>query len=294
MPLVSIIVPVHNMGSYVAECLSSIECQSLRDIEVLCIDGASSDDSLALCRAFAEQDARFKVISLDCNVGAAGARNRGLEIAQGDFVMFMDADDWYPADTTVERLYRAAVDHGARIAGGQMCEVDAKTGRARTDYRDEDHLSLYNFDGDGMVSYRDWQGDLGYTRFIYERSLLEENNLRFPALCRYEDPVFFVKTMLAAGEFYAIAEPVYCYRVNYKPVELSREAVGDAVEAIVELLVIAQENDLQKLKGWLVDSLQWYLAYDVYHSSTYRLGDALAAPLRKLKALAGRVAPARS
>ena len=43
-----------------------------------------------------------------------------------------------------------------------MCEVDAKTGRARTDYRDEDHLSLYNFDGDGMVSYRDWQGDLGF------------------------------------------------------------------------------------------------------------------------------------
>ncbi|HAM15865.1 MAG TPA: hypothetical protein DCP91_08425 [Eggerthellaceae bacterium] len=282
MPLVSIIVPVHDTGRYVAECLASIERQTLRDIEIICIDDASTDDSLAICRAFAEGDDRFVVVSLQRNEGASAARNHGLDAARSEYVLFMDADDWYPSDTTVERLYRAAVEHGALIAGGQMAEYDSTTGALRTDYRDAGHLSLYHFAGEGFIDYRDWQGDLGYTRFIYKTSLLRDNNIRFPALTCYEDPLFFVKAMLAAGRFYAIPEPVYCYRINYKPAKLTDQAFEDAKESIVELLVIAHQNGLEQLKAWLVESMQWYFAYNILNSRAYKLGEALVAPYRKV------------
>lgn len=281
MPRVSIIVPVYNAGPYVAECLASIERQTLDDIEVICIDDASADDSLAICQCFAAEDARFVIVSLPENEGAAAVRNRGIEMARGDYVLFMDADDWYPSDSTVELLYRAAADHGMNVAGGQMCEVDAETGKERVDFGDDGHLSLYNFDEEGVVAYRDWQGDFGYTRFIYNRALLVDNGIRFPNLIRHEDPVFFVKAMLAAGEFYALPVPVYCYRVNYKPIRFSKKALEDAVDAHVELLMLAQEADLQQLKKWVVESLCWYLTLDVYQSTTYRLGDAIARPYRK-------------
>lgn len=288
MPSVSIIVPIHNSGEYLAECLASIERQSFSDIEVICIDDASTDDSLAVCEMFAASDPRFKVVALEKNVGASGARNRGIDLAQGDYLLFMDADDWYPFDYTVEHLYRAAVDHGARIAGGEMSEVDAETGKIREDYRDEGHLALYNFDESGMVDYRDWQGDFGFTRFIYQRSLIEENGIRFPALIRHEDPVFFVKAMIAAGRFYALSEVVYRYRICYKSSALSERALDDAVEAHVELLLLAEEHNLQKLRGYVVESLRWYMATqspearamldNVYDSWTYRLGNVLISP----------------
>lgn len=288
MPRVSIIIPIHNSGDYIAECLASIERQTLRDIEVLCLDDASTDDSAAVCRAFAESDDRFKLIEIDENIGVSATRNKGIDLARGEFLLFMDSDDWYPYDYTVEHLYRAAVDHGARIAGGEMCEIDAETGFAKTDYREDGHLALYNFDEEGMIDYRDWQGDFGFTRFIYEKSLIEDNAIRFPDLIRHEDPVFFVKAMIAAGRFYALPEVVYSYRINYKPFELSAQAVDDAVEAHAELLALAQQHGLDTLKGYVVESLRWYLTEhspevkqriaEIYDSWTYRLGSVLIAP----------------
>lgn len=297
MTKVSIIVPIHNSAEYLADCLASIERQTLRDIEVLCLDDASTDDSAALCREFSRCDDRFKLVSFPENIGVSATRNKGIELAQGDFLLFMDSDDWYPGDTTVERLYKGAVDHGVAIAGGEMSEVDQNTGKMRIDYTDDPHLQLYNFDKEGVIEYRDWQGDYGFTRFIYERSLINDNNIRFPDLIRHEDPIFFVKAMIAAGRFYAIPEPVYRYRVFHKSYVLSQEAVDDAVEACIELIEIADAHGLKTLRGYVVGTLTWYLTTqapdvlaridEVYQSHSYRLGYAMLAPYRALKATVG-------
>jgi len=258
MPQVSVIVPMHNSAEYLAESLASIEVQTLKDIEIICIDDASEDATLTIYNLFAKDNPCFKLIKFAENQGVARARNTAIHEATGDYIAFMDDDDWYPETTTLEKLYRAAVEHDAPIAGGSFSEFDNRTNEVREDYTDEDHLSCFTFTQEGRVEYRDWQGDFGFQRFIFKREFLLENGIEFPPLIRHEDPVFLVRAMVAAGWFYAIPDVVYRYRFHHKPRMLGAESIDDAMEAIAEILAIAYNNDYQTLRRWQVDLLLVY------------------------------------
>lgn len=97
MPKISIIVPVYNAEKYLRECVESVLHQTLSDLELILVDDGSTDSSPAFCDAFAAQDVRVKVIHKP-NGRAASARNAGLRIASGDYVAFVDADDWISPD----------------------------------------------------------------------------------------------------------------------------------------------------------------------------------------------------
>ena len=124
MPKVSVIVPMHNSVDFLAETLASIEMQTLKDIEVICVNDASTDATMDVYNLFAKDDARFTCIDFEKNQGVAAARNTALQHAAGDYVAFMDDDDWYPRDTTLETLYQVASEHDAPIAGGSFSEYD--------------------------------------------------------------------------------------------------------------------------------------------------------------------------
>lgn len=108
MPQVSVIVPVYNAEKYLAECVDSILAQTLRDIEVILVDDGSTDFSPAMCDAYAEKDCRVKVIH-KANGRAASARNAGLKIAQGEYIAFVDSDDWI-APEMYEKMLAAGAD----------------------------------------------------------------------------------------------------------------------------------------------------------------------------------------
>jgi glycosyltransferase involved in cell wall biosynthesis len=258
VPKVSVIVPMHNSVEYLAECFASIEMQTLKDIEIICIDDASEDATLTIYDLFAKDNPCFKLISFDENRGVACARNTAMKEASGEYIAFMDDDDWYPEATSLEKLYRAASEHDALIAGGSFSEFDNRTNEVKTDYTDEDHLSCFTFTEEGRVEYRDWQGDFGFQRFIFKRSFIEEHGIEFPLLIRHEDPVFLVRAMIAAGWFYAIPDVVYRYRFHHKPRMLGAESIDDAMEAIAEILAISYNHDLQTLRKWQVDLLLVY------------------------------------
>lgn len=260
MPKVSVIVPMHNSVEYLAECLVSIETQTLKDIEIICVDDASQDATLTIYELFANDDARYRLISFKENQGVATARNTAISQAAGEYIAFVDDDDWYPEPTTLEKLYRAAADHDAPIAGGSFSEFDNRTNELKTDYTDEGHLSCFTFTEEGRIEYRDWQGDFGFQRFIFEREFLQDNGIEFPKLVRHEDPVFLVRAMIAAGWFYAIPDVVYRYRFHHKPRMLGEESIDDAMEAIAEILAIAYNNDLETLRKYQVDLLLVYAA----------------------------------
>ena len=97
MAKVSVILPVYNAGKYLHQCMDSIVNQTLKDIEIICVDDGSSDNSLEILRQYAEKDERVKVIA-QANGGAGAARNNGLRAATGEYLSFLDSDDFFELD----------------------------------------------------------------------------------------------------------------------------------------------------------------------------------------------------
>lgn len=96
-PLISVIIPVYNPGKYLYRCLDSIIGQTYQNLEIILVDDGSTDDSLQVCREYAEKDGRIKVFSQK-NAGVSAARNKGIEEASGDFFSFIDSDDYLEPD----------------------------------------------------------------------------------------------------------------------------------------------------------------------------------------------------
>ena len=108
MPKVSVIVPVYNCEKYIAECLDSAMCQTLSDIEVICINDSSGDSSVSIIEEYMRDDSRIKLIHNECNKGLSYSRNRAIEIAQGEYIQFLDADDYLCDKNVLESLYLTA------------------------------------------------------------------------------------------------------------------------------------------------------------------------------------------
>lgn len=239
---ISVIIPVYNAEDNLGQCLNSVLFQTIKDLEIICVDDGSTDKSLAVLEAFQKNDPRIIVLHQE-NAGAGVARNLALSRAAGEFVAFMDADDWYPTSHVLDLLYTKAVVNGALVCGGSFSEY--KDGKVNANY--EGRYSAYTFNHEGFIDFKDFQFDYGYIRFIYNRGFLNANHLRFPPYRRFQDPPFFVNTMIHAERFYSVPEIVYCYRKGAKRVEWSDEKALDAVRGITDLLSISKEYGLAKL-----------------------------------------------
>ena len=106
MSKVSVLIAVYNTEKYLAECLDSVCTQTLQDIQIVCIDDCSTDSSLEILQQYAERDSRICVIRLSQNCGQAVARNEGLKIANGEYIMMLDSDDWLAPDA-IEKAYKS-------------------------------------------------------------------------------------------------------------------------------------------------------------------------------------------
>ena len=102
----TIVVPVYNVEKYLPECVSSVLCQSFEDYEIILVDDGSTDGSGKLCDQYAEKDSRIKVIH-QSNQGQAAARNAGIKVAEGDYLLFFDADDLYEQGDLLKEIAQA-------------------------------------------------------------------------------------------------------------------------------------------------------------------------------------------
>lgn len=251
---VTVIIPIYNMEQYLAECLESVINQSIYDIEILCINDGSTDQSLQILQKYGEQDARV-VIIIQENKGVAFSRNLGIQKATGKYVMFMDPDDCYPGSDTIEKLYKAVEENGAKIAGGTFSDFDSDGHRNSTSDYENDMLNGYLFKINQVMEYKDYQFDYGYHRFIYDKQFLVENGIFFPDLIRFQDPPFMTKALTLAERFYTITDITYCYRLNHKEIEWN-------------------ENRVNALLRGLQMNLQWaweYKLYDLYDLTIRRI-----------------------
>ena len=240
-PKISVIIPVYNQERYIPQCLDSTLSQTLGDIEVVCVDDGSTDGSGAVLDAYAAKDSRVRVVHRE-NRGVGPTRNEGLAMARGEFVIFMDPDDYYPDSLVFEKLYGAATEHGALVCGGSLAIYDGEKDTL-TNRRDYPNY----FAEEGFIDYRDFQFDYGYTRYIYNREMLSAAGAVFPPYKRFQDPPFFVKAMIAAGRFYRISAVSYVYRWSRRFSSWDDERVLHLVSAIRDDLSVAAEHKLYDL-----------------------------------------------
>lgn len=249
-PKISIIMPVYNVEKYISECMDSVLNQTLKEIEVLCVDDGSTDSSPAIMQMYAEKDSRVRVFSQQ-NRGAGIARNTGLNFAKGRYIAFMDPDDIYPSLDCLEKLYTAADNNNALICGGSvefLKNDKVEPGVLRGE--------KYYFSKEGWVTYSDFQQDYYYQRFLFDREMLKKNNLSFPYYKRYQDPPFFVKAMATAQQFYAIPDFVYTYRVGFSNIKWTAEKIYDRMEGVIEELQISRDFELNKIHKEVANRLK--------------------------------------
>lgn len=241
-PAISVIIPIYNMEKYLKECLDSVVNQTLRNIEIICVNDGSKDGSQTILEEYAASDSRIQCYFHE-NHGVSFTRNVGIGHAKGEFLYFLDPDDIVPDKNVFEDLYEAAKENHVDVCGGSFCELWPD--RIMDHY--EKQYSKYKFDQDGIIEYKDYQYDFGWTRFIYNRKFLEENHLKMLELTYFEDPVFFVRVMHVAKKFYALRRHTYLYRVGHKEFKMSYKQVVDFVKGISSNLKFAKENGYDQL-----------------------------------------------
>lgn len=262
MTKVSVIVPIYNMEVYVKECLDSILRQTLKEIEVVCIDDGSTDRSWEILAEYAKADARILPIRQE-NLGVSTARNNGIKKASGKYLIFMDPDDWYPEEDILEVLFEKAEKSGCHICGGEFSEYDDRTGEVRTEFPEQ--YFGYVFQKEAVIEYRDWQFDFGYHRFLYNREFILEHQLYFPKLIRFQDPPFFVRAMITAERFYAVKKVVYRYRYGHRELKWTKEKRIDLLKGIYMDMELAVQNHLDRL----ID-LTWFRMMEEFGKVIYR------------------------
>ena len=218
---VSIVVPVYNVENYVARCINSLMNQTLRNIEIILVDDGSTDSSGKMCDEFAKRDERIRVIHKE-NGGLGYARNSGMEIAKGEFIGFVDSDDY--VDTRMfEALFGYACKYDADYVRCEHIIVDDEGNeRLREQYHlepgiyakeeIEDKLLCPMF-GKEMKEGREAHVGISVWRAIFRTSIIKENHLLFPSEREVisEDIPFNLDFLMHAHSAYVTSEGLYYY-----------------------------------------------------------------------------------
>lgn len=239
---ISVIMPIYNAHEYLQECIHSVQRQTMRDVEILCVDDGSTDDSYKILKELQQSDRRIHIFR-QSNQGAGAARNLALQHASGQFISFLDADDYWMDQEALERLYEAAVKRKVRICGGQF-NMDRDGEIKAVNIYGKCNLFLQE---EKFVSYMDYQYDYHYQNYIYERKFLLEQHIVFPNYRRFQDPPFFVRAMAAAKVFYIVNVPFYCYRIGLKNQNYDEKKMCDFMQGMQDNLQFSVQKGLKKL-----------------------------------------------
>lgn len=210
--LISVIVAAYNIGEYLPRCLDSLLAQSYRKLEIIVVDDGSGDDTGAVCDRYAGEHERIKVIHQQRNEGPSGARNKGLAIAKGDYIGYVDGDDWVEPEMYAAML-RACEEQECDIAVCAYREIGAENTKKR--FSEEQYvltqkeaLEIYICDNRQFHIYHSvWSK-------LFKRSVIEK--LEFPAGRKSEDIIYTTKALLNISSCVFLDTPYYNYRVNRK------------------------------------------------------------------------------
>lgn len=217
-PKVSIIIPVYNVESYLVDCLESVIHQTLQEVEIICVNDASSDQSLDILTEYANKDKRVTIINNSLNGGLSKVRNQGLTHARGKYVYFLDSDDLIVANA-MEDLYKKAEEKET-----DFVSFEAQLLFESNDLKKRFHSYSGEFNGDysqvtsgenlfiQWVQNRDWVSSV--CRQFWRREYLVENDLKFFESIVHEDELFTVVAVLNAKCTLCVKKPYFIRRIR--------------------------------------------------------------------------------
>lgn len=280
MTKVTIIVPFHNVENYISECMDSLVNQTLKDIEIICINDASTDGSKYIVERYRNNDERIKILNTEKLSGQSYARNLGLDEAEGEYIGFVDSDDRVELDM-FEKMYDMAKKDDTDIT---MCRALLFDDKEKNTYSNDYYglKPLENFK-DRVFHPNDTKDEILNINVvlwnkIYKNEFLKQINAKFQNGYIYEDLPFFFETYLKAQRVNILWENMYYYRQNriYSTMQNSDKKVYDRIPMVELTYKILQTADFYKEKkldiiSWMIDDIfhRYTLLEDKYYEDYY-------------------------
>lgn len=238
-PRISVIIPVYNVEKYLGKCLSSLMEQTFRDFEIIAVNDGSTDGSLEILRRFESNYENLTVLDQE-NGGVSSARNLALQHAKGEYLCFVDSDD-FVAPTYLQRLYELCTENNADIA---CCSYYFR-------FVEWDFLIQYPFRCKGVFNRRqamkrllhDWSVQSLLWNKIYKRSLFEKSGLQFPKMC-FEDLAVLNRVFAYADRVAITTEPLYYYNKHKASTlaTINAKKVNDFLRSIAMVRTSLEES----------------------------------------------------
>ena len=210
MPKVSIIVPVYNVEKYLAKCLDSLVNQTLKDIEIICVNDGSTDKSLKILKDFANKDSRIKIIDKK-NEGVSVARNSGIEVSTGEYIGFVDSDDW--VDTNFyEKLYNSISIHNVDIACATIIRQRKTHSKYRVLYQEE---KIYQSLSEKLEAINCPKCSYIWNK-LYKTDKVKK--IKFKTGIYFEDVYWSLEALKNTDKLITVPNTNYYYRVNSKSI----------------------------------------------------------------------------
>ena len=217
-PKISVIIPVYNAEKYLEQCLDSVILQLYDNLEIICVNDGSTDNSLRILNNYAARDQRIRIVSQE-NKGLSGARNTGMKYATGDYISFIDSDDYI----TLGLYYKFA-----KVVRAEKRQIDIFlfNGLLNYEYKIQSLPELH-----ALYDPKDWIATtkLPFKKFsehknpavktwaawnkIYRKKWLDEHSFRFPDGFIFEDRYFSAQTFLATENIYVYEDFLYFYQL---------------------------------------------------------------------------------
>ncbi len=245
MPKISVIVPVYNVEQYLPKCLDSIINQTFKDIEIICVDDCSTDDSLNILKKFQNKDNRINILRHKINKGLSAARNTAIKTANGEFIYFIDSDDWIDLDyletmfNTIRSVSSDVVVNAAILA--EYPNSAEKYFKNRYDYlvKSSDFISTVDFFNPEICTIKSvWC-------CLYKKEIIDKHNLKFLEGYIHEDVYFQHEYMNYASKIYIINKSNYHYRQRANSIMHNKDQLTQNRIRIYDAVY-----DLYKKNGW--------------------------------------------
>lgn len=209
MPLISIIVPVYNAEKYIERALKSLINQSYKNIEILCIDDGSKDNSYNIIKEF--KDERIKLFKQE-NSGPAKARNVGLSNSKGEYIMFCDADDWYEPNMC-ELMLKTMINQNVDfiICGCNIVDT------YNTSIRKKEEFNYFKLKFNGYCNigiYEFLMLNSMLWNKIFKKNIIDEYGIKFIDGYEHDDTNFFCKYLCCSNNFYSLNKKLYNYEIS--------------------------------------------------------------------------------